>query len=498
MEKVFEVMGTIETQEQAAPIEQEPGEAGYAAVLASMGELFDLEALAAQSPAIHEPADVIRDPAFASTEAARVSRLVECSTADTDGIRTFEKLELERPTGAFKEQGATWAVLQELRRHPSVRILAAPSAGNHAAAVVAVTSWLNRGIVAANDIPLAASASIASPGQNGLYEAHAFCPATASSEKTRRLQAAGAVLHDRYANEADAPEVLRGLGYASLAVADFEAQRFVNACNAGRQDRPLAALIPPFASPDVQAGQANIVLSSLVQLWQAGVDTRGAPVVWYVAGGGFGLANGSAAAAEWLVKSSLLHPGSQIVVGQMENCDSGRRGLGRLEQGDPTMDDLFIDELGNDAFDASADGTAVKVPDVSSLELAHYFVRRGRMRVELVSKAAVGRQKQRSRVRGLIVEPAGAIPGAVLEAEYLHARYQGTLKPVLYGDCDTPFHGTLVCVTSGGNESAATRDEFDAAAEAGRYALSTLVVQGHTRRPAPPVPIRDRRRRLVL
>ncbi len=465
------------------------GELEYEAVLASMAKLFALDRLEMYPETVTRPLDVVRDPAFAAACAATETPLVEQGTLPADDVRKFDKLELARPTGSFKEQGAFRAAWRVVQEHPEVRMLAAPSAGNHALGVQYFADWLNRRRINTGEIRLNIDGTVLEEDQDKLVIVHTFCKEDASELKKRNLRAGGAVVHDDSATLADAVK---------------SAQQFVAAANQAadppdsNEAKPVvAALVHPYRDPDVMAGQANIVLSSMVQLWQRGIDTRLQPTVWYAAGGGIGLGDGAAVATDVLVRLGLLHPDSHVVISQMEDCDAARRGLDRLDRGEIDMEGLFIDENGLSTFESSADGTAVEVPELTNLQLARYLRNRGRLRFATVAKAAVGLQKQRSSARGVPEEPSSAIAGAVMEAEYLHAKYYGALPT-----CAGHFTGMMIRIASGRNESDALQEDFNSFADAGRQALSTVVVRGPTlravdtlqaqRHPRLPVPVPHR------
>lgn len=410
--------------------EQLNGAALYEQVSASADQLFNVRPLLMPELTC-DPAMLVRETVF--RDALPTTPLTERYDVGGASARVFEKNEAARETGSFKEQGAFWASWQAFQANPRTRVFVAYSAGNHAAGESKFVNWLNESI---------ALGFITRPEGVSLAEWHtpavmqAFCKSTASAEKIKKLDKLGAVVNikDEYGNE-----------LASLSDAQGAAERFVTT-----SETP-AVLIPPYANEHVMAGQANTLVSGLMQLREQGVDLLEKPVVFYAASGGNGLANGMAVALDKLVELGAVHPESHIVACQMEGCDATQRGLARLDAGETDMTNLFA-EQNTPAFDGSADGTAVEVPDLGNLLLAQHLRDKGRMRFLTVTKAAVGRDMERSMIVGVAEEPAAAIAGAGLRKDLKRELWQA------------PFEGVAVQVLSGGNASESTWQEFAAAA----------------------------------
>lgn len=432
------------------------GELAYKEVHQSMNSLFDLERLQFEPESVTGPSDVIRNKEFA--QAVAVTPLVELSYQEDD-VRIFEKREDSRQTGAFKEQGAFWASWNALQTNPNLKGLVAFSAGNHGRGVTRFANWHNQQLVEQGLVRTDETGSVLAEDQAKLLQVHIFCPKGASDEKKRLLKADGAVLHDE-------DEV--GNGYKSLEAAAADAQRFVQVTQLEDGTGTMHA-VHPYEDFDVIVGQSNVIFSTYAQLRAAGVDTLATPQNIYEAGGGLGLGNGTALGLDVLVDLGLVHPESQVVVSQMENCDSAVRGLARLACGVTDMHGLFLDENGYDTFDSSADGTAVRVPSLSNLQLAAYLQAKGRMRFSTVSKAEVGLHKYQAKERGVIKEPAAALAGTLLHRERQAMGYGAEPR-------------ILIDVVSGGNESSATAEHFfeagyDLIMGAGRTACSVVSSQ---------------------
>jgi|GEM_PF-1831225 len=436
--------GLIEA-ERPVPVEMAAqalhGQELYETVSASLDELYNVRLLL-RPEVVCDPALVVRETAF--RDALPTTPLTERYDVGGEAVRVFEKNEAVRGTGSFKEQGAFWAGWQAFQADPRTRVFAAYSAGNHAAGGSKFVNWLNASIDL-GFIPRPDYITLAEWRTPATMEA--FCKTTASEDKIEKLDAMGANINqkDVFGNDLD-----------SLADARGAAELFV-----ATSDTP-AALIPPYAHEHVMAGQANTLLSSLMQLRAAGVDLREKPVVFYAGSGGNGLANGMAVALDKLVELGAVHPESHIVACQMEGCDATQRGLARLDAGETDMTGLFDTEA-DVPFDGSADGTAVEVPDLGNLRLAQLLRDKGRMRFMTVTKAEVGQDMDRAAVLGVLEEPAAGVAGAGLRKD---------LKRTLW---QTPFEGVAVHVVSGGNCSESTRADFALAAaqNLGRAAVVT-------------------------
>ncbi len=416
----------------------------YEQVQDSMYALYNLRPFA-RDEFVCDPSLLVREPMF--RDALPTTPLTERYDVGGDTARVFEKNEATRETGSFKEQGAFWASWNAFQENPQTRVFAAYSAGNHAAGVNKFVKYLNEGI-AMGFIPRPEGVS-----QEEWYKPatmHAFCKTTASAEKTEKLDKNGAHVnqHDEF-----------GLEIESLDTAKKVAERFVD-----RSEVPTA-LIPPYANAHVMAGQANVLLSTVMQLREAGMDLRAKPTVLYVGAGGNGLANGTAVALDQLVEMGVMHPASHVVACQMENCDGSRRGVERLDQGNSDMTNLFVNADGINEFDGSADGTAVEVPDLGNLLLAQHLLDKGRMRFMTVTKAETGRDMERAAVLGVQEEPAAALAGAALRKDLKRSTWE------------EPFDGYAVHVVSGGNASESTRVEFAEAAKSLPHRLGQVAAQ---------------------
>lgn len=326
-------------------------------------------------------------PEMYSEGAVRVTPLTEVAPD------VFYKDERQQVTGAFKPRGAFVNCWMTLEQDPSIREFAATSAGNHAQGVGQFVQWHNQNF-------------------GWKLTAHAFMSETASDAKKRALRDQGAEVHD--------------LGYASLEEARGGAQEFV------RMSSRTATEILPYAAPETIAGQGTIMTETILQLWEAGVDTAAQPLVVRVGWGGGGLTLGVAEVMKQLIDKGYVHPQSVVVAVEEERNDSGRRGLAQYDLGDTTMSNLFTPG----EFSASNDGTAVQVPDLANIALAQKYRDDGLLVFERVSKAQVGR----AMVQHPGTEPAGALALAS-QAALSGVQFTEGLRPV------------EVCVVSGGNLS---------------------------------------------
>lgn len=360
-------------------------------------------------------------PEMYSEGAVRVTPLTEVTTD------VFFKDERQQVTGAFKPRGAFVNCWMTLEQDPSIRELAATSAGNHAQGVGQFVQWHNQNF-------------------GWKLQAHAFMAEGASDAKKQALRGQGAEVHD--------------LGFVSLEDAREGAQEFV------RSSMRPAAEILPYAAPETIAGQGTIMTETLLQLWEAGVDTTAQPLVVRVGWGGGGLTLGVAEVMKELINKGYVHPQSMVIAVEEAYNDSGQRGLASYDYGDVDMDNLFAPE----EFSASNDGTAVRVPDLANIALAQKYRDEGLLAFDRVTKAQVGR----AMMQHPGTEPAGALAiASQRKAMIAHL-----------ADSEYDVHPVEVCVVSGGN---LTRDKFDEYEEActnsqqvGHRALSGYVTRSYT------------------
>ncbi|HJP96206.1 MAG TPA: pyridoxal-phosphate dependent enzyme [Candidatus Saccharimonadales bacterium] len=360
-------------------------------------------------------------PEMYSEGAVRVTPLTEVA----DGV--FAKDERQQVTGAFKPRGAFVNCWMTLEQDPSIRELAATSAGNHAQGVATFVNWHNQNF-------------------GWKLTTHAFMAETASDAKKQALRDQEAEIHD--------------LGFASLEEARKGAQEFV------RTSPQPAAEILPYAAPETIAGQGTIMTETLLQLWEAGVNTTAQPLVVRVGWGGGGLALGVAEVMKQLISKGYVHCDSTVVAVEEEYNDSGRRGLSRYDQDDTSMTGLFAP----DEFNASNDGTAVQIPDLANIALAQKYRDEGLLVFDQVTKAQVGH----AMAAHPGTEPAGALSIA--------SQRKAVIAHVT--DSEYDVQPIEVCVVSGGN---LTHDKFDEYQEArsgslytGHRALGGYVTRSYT------------------
>lgn len=374
---------------------------------------------------------------FAEGGVAR-TRLTE-SISKWDQVSIFTKHETEQPIEAFKIRGAFVACWQALQRDPNIRHFAAASAGNHGMGVAYFVQWYNSQ-PKADGSPLE---------EHEKLRAHIFCKETASQEKVGKISGfAGATVYQ---------EGLAQLEDAAEAGKDFV--KFVDEAP-GEQK---AYFVPPFDHPDVMAGQATVLLETVTQLQEAGVDLQSKPLFLYVALGGGGKACGNAVLMDRLVNLGVLHPDSCVVASQMKRCDGMLRAVDMVDRGEAAsaadLNDLFIDADGEDSFDPTADGTAVRKVGELNLPMVYYLREKGRLHLVQVSKSELGQSMLRAQVYGRTLEPAGALADA--------GRYKTTNEMASYYTTHEDEEFIHVVVESGANVSQETIDDFVAASMEG-------------------------------
>ncbi len=415
---------------QATPEKSDNGEVSYHEVLEAVSCAVDLDAVLYDGGVDLNYQLLMTD--LYSAGAIRATRL-RPDAALPYGPQSFTKMEGLQDVEAFKVRGAFLACMLALKNDPNIRDFAANSAGNHGQGVAYFVQWFNARLIDADP-------SLALPhNKDRLAKAHIFCKEAASPDKVERMEARNATVYRE--------------GIPSLEKAAESATLFVTEQNQ-KQDGRSAYLVHPFNQPEVMAGQSLILLETLHQLREQGVDVRQKPLELYVAGGGFGLANGNAVLMDYLVGLNLLHPDSVVVAVQMEHCDAMNRALNRLDQGNENLDHLFIDESEKDTFDPSPDGTAVLEPGDRSLALARHLRRRNRLAVMTVSKAELGATMREDRVRNLRVEPAARLAEAGLR------KREQALVPFYYNYPEWQQRITVAVESGGSSVSDATLREF--------------------------------------
>lgn len=357
-------------------------------------------------------------PEMYSEGAVRVTPLTEVAPD------VFFKDERQQVTGAFKPRGAFVNCWLTLEQNPETRYLVATSAGNHAQGVGQFVTWHNRNF-------------------GWKLQAHAFMAETASDAKKLSLRNQSAEVHD--------------LGFASLEEARAGAQEFV------RTSLWPAAEILPYAAPETIAGQGTIMTETLLQLWEAGVDTTAQPLVVRVGWGGGGLALGTAEVMKQLIDKGLVHPQSVVVAVEEVHNDSGQRGLARYDLGQTDMSSLFSSA----EFDPANDGIAVQVPDLLNIAMAQKYRNEGLLVFDCVTKAQVGR----AMVSNPGTEPAGALAIAS----------QQSMAATQFTEGARPLE---VCVVSGGNltdiKFQEYRNAYQDSMDRTPQALGGYVLRGYT------------------
>jgi len=367
----------------------EQHELDVAAARFSVQDLLQLEVFdgdAARTMRLH----VSTLPEMYSDGAIEVTPLVQVDPG------TYYKDERQQVTGAFKPRGAFVNCWFTLEKDPMVREVAACSAGNHAQGVAQFVNWHNQHF-------------------GWGLTAHAFMAQNASPAKKDSLRAQGAIIHDE--------------GLNSLEEARSAVQTFVH-------QTPSAAEIQPYGAPETIAGQGTIMTETILQLWEAGVDTRAQPVVMHVGWGGGGLALGIAEVMKQLIDKGYVHPESKIIAVEEEHNNSGSRGVERYAQGQADMHNLFAPG----EFNPSNDGTAVEFADIKNVALAKRYCDQGLLSFVTVTKPEVGQ----AMVLNPGTEPAGALAIASQRRLFIENLTEDT-------------HTIEVCVVSGGN---LTEDKF--------------------------------------
>lgn len=404
-------------------------------VAQSFDTIADMAALAKDDAELN---DILLVPELYEDEGL-VETALDRSVSDFDALTTFAKRETDLKINAFKMRGAFVACWQAKRRNPDLKIVAAASAGNHAQGVAYFVRWQNartmRQYAQRQAEAVAAGEEFTEPLPE-LMEAHIFMKEKASDEKVGKTRNLGATVYKD--------------GLEDLDDADAAGREFVDSKNATVEQ---AYFVPPYDHPDVMAGQSLQLVETVLQLRRQGCDPRLRPLRLYVAGGGFGMADGDALLMDRLVELGIVHPESCVVAVQMEGCDAMNRALQRVDAGYDPRVDLFKADDGTDTFDPSADGTAVRKPGVSNLPLTYYLRERKRLQVMTVSKQAVGASMQRAAVRGRTLEPAGALADAGRHADV------ASVAPYLIAGT-FGRHEIHVVVESGGNRTEETADEF--------------------------------------
>lgn len=406
------------------------GEQVYHQVLDSVGAVVDLGAILSERQVdlnyhllMHE---------LYSPGAIRATSLSR-NPSWQGGLDQFTKHEGQQDIEAFKVRGAFVACLLALKEDPELRDFAAASAGNHGQGVAQFVEWFNARLLQSNpDLALPQN-------QHKLAKAHIFCKEQANVQKVEHIKTRGAKIYKK--------------GILTLEEASENSVRFVESQNQKRNGRS-AQVIHPFNQPEVMAGQSLILLETLHQLREQGVDVRDKPLELYVGGGGFGLANGNAVLLDHFISLGLVHPDSIVIAAQMENCDAMNRGLQRLATGNENMDGLFIDESGKNTFDPAPDGTAVLTPGDLSLALAHRLQQRGSLAVMIVSKAELGTVMREDRAYGRRVEPAGKL------AETARRQREQAFMPYYPLYPESAQRVTVVVESGGSSVSDATLQEF--------------------------------------
>lgn len=363
--------------------------------------------------------------------------------SDCEQVVIYAKQETEQSVGAFKIRGAFVACWQALRKDPNVRHLVTNSAGNHGKGVAAFARWYNQ-------LPVIDRYGVSRPRTADEYiTAQVFCKESASPPKVSDMKELGADVHQK------GPD---GKELKELEDAAKAAKATVNRIN-DDETTERAFFVPPFDHPDVMAGQSTILLETVMQIQAEDVDLRSKPLVLHVAWGGGGLGCGNAVLMDHLVEAGVLHPDSRVVATQMEGCDSIVRALELIDTGKAEsagdLTSLFEDADGEDAFDPSADGTAVRQVGGLNLPLAYYLRARGRLQLMRVSKPEVGKSMLRAQYRGQKLEPAGALADA--------GRSVLMRRSAAYYVSHPEAEELHVVVESGANVAQETTDDFVAA-----------------------------------
>lgn len=455
--------------EKTTGLEAYTGAAVQQKVVATATNLYDVSRVTPVAGRRDLP-DMMTLPEFYSPGAVRQTSLVERPSA-WEHLQVFDKLETEQSVQAFKPRGAFLACMLAVRQNPSVRHFVTASAGNHGLGVALFAEWYNNQLKMTGQVRMDVTGEVAPEDRSKLVVADVFCASTADPDKRRMLRSRNAQVHDTA---------------VSLETAKLAARE--------HQERlgDTATYVDPFDDPAVMAGQSSIMLETVLQLHDQGVDLRNKPLQLRVGGGGFGLANGCAVLMEQLVDRGLLHPESEVIATQMEYCDATSRALGRLAHG-LSLDNLFV-EHGVDRFDPAADGTAVRTPGAQSLPLSAYLKQKGYLRTQTVSKGAVAAAMHRAEQAGHVVEPAGALPDAGFNEEVAYWSKHWVGNPSLLLRPDGSIKEMVVVkVVSGGNRSEATRQAFAAEWPQNTDADAHAVLSGHfPRTVAAPAPERSR------
>lgn len=442
----------------------------YEAVVLALSDIIDLQALSRLDMSLGVE-DLVRSRSFYGYEGVVMSPL-EPAHSMWEHARHFDKLEVEQSVRAFKARGAYAGGEAAMHEHPTLRHLITHSAGNHGLGVAQfVKSWNIR----TGAVQVDREGNFLVADENRMLYADIFVPDGASVDKQQRLLAFrnfGARLH---------------VGGADLGEAHGRAMTELTRLNASQPvDKPLAKEIHPYRDPHVMAGQATALLETVLQLRDYYGITNEVPLHYYVGCGGKGLLNGSGVLLGLLKRFGIVHPDSKVVGAQMEKCDSGVRGLQRLRYAQSAglpvdLSDLFITNDGKDEFDPTADGTAVRDPDLGNLLLTQFLQRLGHVdEIRTVSKPEVAKTMRIHRAKP---EPAGAL-GATAARVY----EESLAKDWIANGPLSSDYAAVVSVISGGNRSAETVDHF-AKFETGIGQLAVLsapIIHSSPAAPRPP------------
>lgn len=333
------------------------------------------EAVYTDLPGTSAPERSVTIPYF--YELVRHTRLMP--TGERDG--QYIKYDSEQPTNAYKLRGAFALESKILAEDPDTRGFVANTAGNFGLGVVASTQFLN----------------MKRTGER--LEAHIFMANSASQVKKNTLQEKGAHLHD---------------SYSSLEKAGIAAKEHARA-------NPGMPYIHPAQSPALIAGHSTAGAEIMYDLMeQYGHDLREHPTRLYVGVGYTGYALALATLTRMMKDEGHLHPLSHVVGVQQSNTDATMRTIDLRAHNKTVPNDLFSQGNGIDTFDATNDGTAVRVASIANIIRSEYFMERGDLRFMRVEASDVGRVMIQAAVRGRHIEPAGAlgIAGMQIEAQY--------------------------------------------------------------------------------
>lgn len=300
------------------------------------------------------------------------------------GHTLYYKDERQQPSGSYKSRGASHAVLQ----NPAQRYVT-NSTGNHGTSL---------GIAAAR-----AGAEAVVEGTKNM-----------STAKVGRVEATGATLCNVHPN------------FRSAELA---------AINTARQ--PDTALIPPFGSPDVIAGQCTFGYELVEDLIARGIADKTVIIPVSVAGGGH--ITGVALPVWEAKQSGRLGPNVHVVAVQPEGTDTMNRALQKLRTGQPPVG-LYDHDTQDRDCDALVIGEASLSPQTMAIVNDPEFVRG----MYIVPKLDVSYAMDSLEAElGGSVEPAAALGRAF--AEHYAAAWSASDKEV-----------TFVLPISGGNKSPET------------------------------------------